>query len=114
MPFLIQSMREQNQAIAKINAQLEEMGGKVEETKEIAQQVVSQSQAPPGFAPSAPFPDTTGGFAPQFPTEQPQFSMSTGGFNQAPAAPFPAPTQGFASGGGFAQPGGFQPQFPPF
>ena len=114
MPFLIQSMREQNQAIAKINAQLQEMGGKVEETKEIAQQVASQSQAPAGFAPSAPFPDT--GFAPQFPA-QGQFPMSTGGFQQAPA-PFSAqPAQPFAaSGGGFPQPmdGSFQPQFPPF
>ena len=48
-------MREQNQAIAKINAQLEEMDGEVEETKVITQQIVSQSQTPLGFAPQ--FPD---------------------------------------------------------
>ena len=118
MPYLIQSLREQNQTIAKMSAQLEDMGGKVAETKEIAQQAASQSQAPPGFSPATPFPDA--GFAPQFP-DQGQYAMSAGGFQQAPVS-FPGQAQGgfSASGGGFPQPsgfpqpGGFQPNFPSF
>ncbi len=43
MPSLIQSLREQNQTIARVSAKLEEMSGKVEETKEIAQQAASAS-----------------------------------------------------------------------
>jgi clathrin heavy chain len=122
MPYLIQSMREQNAAIAKINAQLEEMGGKVDETKQIAQQAASLSAAPPGFAPSTPFPvmdggfnpnfgDPNAGFAPQFP-DQGQFAGSVGGF-PAPADAFGRQGQFPASAGGFPafnQP----PQMPPF
>ncbi|KAK8884028.1 Clathrin heavy chain 2 [Tritrichomonas musculus] len=60
MPYLIQNMRETNQTISKIREHLDEMGGKVEETKEIAQTAtaiaVTASQQGTGYA-ASPFPD---------------------------------------------------------
>ena len=75
MPYLIQTLREQNQILAKITSQLGDMDEKIDETKEVAQKAVSLSQAPPGFAASASFPD--GGFQPTFPDP----NMQNQGFN---------------------------------
>jgi clathrin heavy chain len=120
MPYLIQAMREQNSVIAKISTQLEEMHGKVDETKQIAQQAASLSAAPPGFAPSTPFPDGAfnpsfesgnTGFAPQFP-DQVAFAGSVGGF-AAPPDPFGRPAPFAASSGGFTT-FGQPPSMPPF
>ncbi|KAH0790148.1 Clathrin heavy chain 1 [Histomonas meleagridis] len=115
MPYLIQSLREQNQIISKLTSQMGDMDEKIDETKEVAQMAVSLSQAPPGFAPSnAPFPDSN------------SIANSTGGFNMgnntfvASADPFAAAAKtsnaqntfnGTNSAGNFPT---FNAQFPPF
>ncbi|KAH0790138.1 Clathrin and VPS domain-containing protein [Histomonas meleagridis] len=115
MPYLIQSLREQNQIISKLTSQMGDMDEKIDETKEVAQMAVSCLQAPPGFAPSnAPFPDSN------------SIANSTGGFNMgnntfvASADPFAAAAKtsnaqntfnGTNSAGNFPT---FNAQFPPF
>jgi hypothetical protein len=98
------------------------MGGKVDETKQIAQEARIQSAAPPGFAPSAPFPDggfapqipdPNAGFAPQFPDQSQFGAMSAGGF-AAPADAFGRPPAGFAAYAGGFPAFGQPPPMPPF
>jgi clathrin heavy chain len=127
MPFLIQSMREQNQAVAKLNEEIAELKGSVEETKQAAQ--ASASVAQPTFDAGFPADGAT-----SFPASGDPFAASGAPQSFAPQAGFASgggfaqpsfdaqPQGGFASGGGFAQPsfdaqpqGGFgQPQFNPF
>ena len=120
MPYLIQTLREQNQILAKITSQLGDMDEKIDETKEVAQKAVSLSQAPPGFAASASFPD--GGFQPTFPDPnmQNQGFNSNNNFNVQPASnPFNGNTNMSAaqqtfngnSNGGLPS---FNAQFPSF
>jgi clathrin heavy chain len=110
MPYLIQSIREQNATIAKITAQLEEVGGKVDETKQVvAQTAAAVSSAPAAFGGSVAFPD--GGFPAQFPD-------SPVGFDPGFQAQFPDPNAGFGGNTGFAPQfagsgSGFQGGFPP-
>jgi clathrin heavy chain len=121
MPYLIQSIREQNATIARISAQLEDVGGKVDETKQIAQAAASQSQAPAAFGGGAPFPGDGG-----FPGGPASFVAPVAApFGGPASAPFPGqggfgqfPDPNAAGFGSFTpafppQDGGFQPQFPP-
>jgi clathrin heavy chain len=118
MPYLIQSIREQNAAIARLSAQLDETAGKVDETKQIAQTAAAASVAPTTFGGQTAFPDG-GGFAPQFPDPSGGFGApaSFPGGTGAPAGfpgPAPAPAAfpgGFGAGSspapGFGPPSGF-------
>jgi len=67
MPYLIQSLREQSNTISKLTSKLDEMNGELDETKQVAKQAASLSQAPPGFNASAAFPDANSSFTPSFP-----------------------------------------------
>ena len=122
MPYLIQNMREQNQTIAKIHEHLHEMGGKVEETKEIAQTAtaiaVTASQQGTGYA-ASPFPDA--GF-PADPNAAGFGSVPPPAMPAASANPFMAPQTQPMGGNAFPPQAGSAnafgnfppPQFPPF
>jgi len=116
MPFLIQSMREQNLTILKMKEEMEDLKGKLAETKEAAAAVAaSASAAPTGFTGAPQFPDAD----PFAGAAQPEFGQfpANNSFNGQPAAGFNQnPQMGFGTAPAFPDnnqfgAGGF-PAFP--
>jgi clathrin heavy chain len=87
MPFLIQSLREQNSTILQMKQEMEDLKGKLNETKEVAAAAASASVPPAGFVSAPAFPDTDP-FANSAP--QPEFNQfpSNNAFGSQNANPF--------------------------
>lgn len=119
MPFLIQTMREQSQTIAKLKSDVESLTGSVTETKAVVESVKSVANPTfDGFGPQPQALSQAGAiFAPPGTTDpygqRPMYS-SQGGF--ATPMPFAASQGGFPAFGGPGQhgrnAGPFNPQFP--
>jgi len=117
MPFLIQSMREQNATILKMKEEMEDLKSKLVETKEVAAAAAATaSAAPTGFTATPQFPEADP-FAGAGAGAQPDFGQfpPNNAFGGQPA--FPSnPQNAFGNAPGFPDPnqfgaGGF-PAFP--